>query len=727
MAELLLELGCEELPASSVRKAYTQLEEEILNRLESAGVHHGNSKSLGTPRRLIVQIEGIADKQADIKKTMRGPSVKAAYGTNGNPTPALLGFCKSQNIDPKTIYKEGEHVWVKLDLPGKSTSKLLQEILPAAIQGIIFEKTMRWGASRMRFARPIRWILACFDSHLIPFSIEHVQSDLKSFGHRFYTKGSFEAKTFNELLIKLRERNVEPDPKIRKNWIEAGALTATSGTLDLNPELVDENVFLTEFPKVLEGSFPEQYLKLPKEVLVTVMAKHQRFFPVFDQKGQLINKFISVYNSGVEEVVRQGNIWVLNSRFNDADFFYQEDSRLKFHDFLEKTERIIFHEKLGTIRQKAERLERLCAFIAELEGASQEEILQAKQAGLYAKADLTTGLVSELPELQGIIGAKYARAEGFEEPVCRAIGTHYNLQKTIQQTSEHQNQTPLGLFLLLADQVDKLTGYLGLGMTPSGSSDPFGMRRAASYLILLNSVRSQPTKSYEQIFRKAFEFYIDQGFNLNLEKMFSNLEELFTARYKALLGFDSTQKPFYLEKNQSSFNYIEVPTEFIDASLSKITLNQLLDPSAVLMRLSMMQSCAENLAYQGLVQAATRTINIVQAARQKKVVLAENEEKIDIENLKSETGIILFETYNNIQEKIQVAASSHDAHQLLQNLLKIEKPIHDFFEATMIMAEDLKAQRARLHLLQCCSELLLLAGDFSKLNLDRQSIPLRGQ
>lgn len=717
MPELLLELGCEELPASSVRKAYRQLEQQILNRLQLAGVSYGHSKSLGTPRRLILQIEDVAEKQADVQKTLRGPSIQAAYDEQNHPTPALLGFCKAQKIELNATYQEGEHVWAKLDLPGKSTSELLQEILPAAICSITFDKTMRWGASRMRFARPIRWILASFDTHLIPFKVEHVQSELKSFGHRFYAPDSFEAKTFDQLLSKLREKKVEPDPEIRKQWILDGARTATSGVVQLNPELVDENVFLTEFPRVLEGSFPKHYLKLPKEVLITVMAKHQRFFPIFNQKGELIDQFLSVYNSGVEEVVRQGNTWVLNSRFNDADFFYQEDSRFTLNDFLKKTERIIFYEKLGTIYQKAKRLEKLCEWIAESEGASEKEILQAKQAGLYAKADLATGLVSELPELQGVVGSKYARAENFDEQVCMAIETHYDLQKTVQQTLDYPNKAPLGLFLMLADQIDKLAGYFGLGITPTGSSDPYGLRRAAtSYLMLLDHLKSRPAHSYEQIFSSAFELYADQGFNLNLGKMFSILEELYTARYKALLYFDEKQNPCLIEKKQTLLSYTECSTDLMDAIFSKASLSQILDPSAILMKLSIMQCCTTDSEYQGLVQAGTRTINIVQAAYQKKVALPSCKEKIQIENLESETGIALFEVYKSIQEKVYLTAVQHDPAQLLQTLLQLEKPVHAFFESTMIMAEDPKIQQARLHLLKCCSELFLLAGDFSKLN-----------
>ena len=719
MPELLLELGCEELPASFVPKAYRQLEQEILARLDTAGISHHSSTSMGTPRRLIVQIEDVIERQPDTQKIIRGPSAKAAYDANRNPTPALLGFCKGQKVDLNAVYIEGEHVWAKLDLEGKPTLELLKEILPSSILSLTFDKTMRWGASRVRFARPIRWILASFGGQLIPFSIEHVQSGLSSYGHRFNAPGPFEANSFDELLAKLRERDVEPDPKIRSKQIQERALAITSGAVHLSPELVEENVFLTESPKVLEGTFPEQYLKLPEEVLITVMAKHQRFFPVFDREGHLTNGFISVYNSGVEEAVRQGNTWVLNSRFNDADFFFQEDSKLYLSDFLSKTERVIFYEKLGTIRQRAARLETLCEAIAILESASEEEVAQAKQAGLYAKADLSTGLVSELPELQGVVGAKYAKRDGFSARVCQAIENQYSIQKTIQYTLKHQDQAPLALLLLLADQVDKLTGYLGLDITPSGSSDPFGLRRAATYLILGDAFRAKPSVSYQEIFKKALETYDAQGFKLDAKKLFPNLKELFMTRYKVLLSFDPAKVPCFVDRSQNTTNlrYQEIPTELIDATFSRIANDQLLNPSAVLMRLKIMQTCTLSSDYQGFIQAATRTINIVQAALQKGTSLPSTHEPVQVESLESETGAALLSTHQSVQGKALAAVSNQDAHLLLENLLLLEKPIHAFFEATMVMADDPKVQQARLHLLRNCSELLLMAGDFAKLNL----------
>ena len=373
MPELLIELGCEELPASSVRRAYTQLAQEIATKLADAGLAAGGSTGMGTPRRLIVSIADVSDRQPDSVKELRGPSVSAAFDAEGKPTKALEGFCNSQGVAASQVEKRDDHVWVSKKVEGRGALELLSELLPAAVRSLTFDKTMRWGASKTRFARPIRWILASYGGKAVPFEIEGVRSGLESRGHRFESPGTFKAADLANLVKGLRKRRVEPDPAEREKMIRDGAHRVSLGAPEMPDHLVEENVFLTEWPEALLGDFPEEYMKLPEPVVITAMAKHERFFPVRDSHGQLTNRFVSIRNGGREDVVKRGNQWVLSARFNDAQFFFDDDAGHKMSDFLERTARMTFAEGLGSIRQRAHRLSVLCKRVAESTGANSNE------------------------------------------------------------------------------------------------------------------------------------------------------------------------------------------------------------------------------------------------------------------------------------------------------------------------------------------------------------------
>ena len=398
MAELLFELGCEELPASFVRKAYGDLQAHLVQLLGEAQLLEDGFKaqSLGTPRRLIVGVTGIKTLQPDISENKRGPALEAAFDASGNPTPALLGFCRGAGVDVANVTKDDKYVWAEKVTKGAPTAELLQAILPDAIRKLAFDKSMRWGSGKMRFARPIRWILANFEGKPVTFQIESVTSGATSIGHRFYANKEFTSATWDEHLSNLRKHKVEPDVDIRIKMITDQSKQASGNPL-LDEDLVDENAFLTEWPDAVHGEFKAEYLHLPRPVLVTAMAKHEKMFPVEDASGNLTNKFVFIRNGGDDATVKAGNAWVLNARFNDARFFYNQDSELTLDDFLAKTENLMFGRDLGTVYQRVERLVGLAEQVSEVTGATAEEIAYAKKAAKYAKADLSSRLVSELP------------------------------------------------------------------------------------------------------------------------------------------------------------------------------------------------------------------------------------------------------------------------------------------------------------------------------------------
>jgi glycyl-tRNA synthetase beta chain len=689
MPELLFELGCEELPAGSVRTAYNQLAQEIASRLDEAGLSHGAPVALGTPRRLIVSVPDVAERQLDGMKDSKGPSLKAAFDDQGKPTKALEGFCNSQGVAVSQVERRDDYVWVRKKVEGKGAVDVLREIIPAAVRTLSFDKTMRWGSSKLRFARPIRWLLASYGGRAVPFEIEGVRSSLESRGHRFESPGAFKAADFASLLKGLRKRRVEPDPAEREKMIRDGAHRVSLGAPDMPDHLVEENVFLTEWPEALLGDFPEEYMRLPEPVLVTAMAKHERFFPVRDSHGQLTNRFVSIRNGGREDVVKRGNQWVLSARFNDARFFYDDDSNRKMADFLELTARMTFAEGLGSVRQRAHRLSVLSKRVAEATGANASEAALAEKAGLYTKADLSSGLVSELTSLQGVVGAEYAAREGFEPAVCHAIASQYDLAKAT--SGEH---APTALRVMVADQLDKLAGYLGTGQAPTGSSDPYGLRRAATVLIEAADKLSLPDGGYAPVFDEAVEQYRAQGFDLGLEKARSLLGELFAGRYEAL--------------NPDSRH------DVLEAALLGKQAQDVLDPPKFKLRLKLASGAAYDTEF---LQTATRPINIVAAAVKKGIAVPRNArpEDVDSTRLDSEAGRALLVAAH---EAKKATDGKTDTAAVFVALKKLEAPINRFFTDTMVMVEDHAVRDERLKLLSVVSNLLFQAGDLSKIVIE---------
>ncbi len=690
MSELLLEVGCEELPATFVRKAYTDLLASLTAALEDAGILVSPGTVFGTPRRLIVSFPDLKDRQEDVTKDQRGPALKAAYGEDGNPTPALLGFCRSQGIEPSALRKDDQYVWFTRTIEGKPTSELLQEILPKAIRGLAFDKTMRWGASRMRFARPIRWILASLGGVTVPFEIEGVAAASVSRGHRFYAPESFVATSLDALIKGLRERKVEPDPEVRRKQIVDGAKSVAEGEPQMAEALIEENVFLTEWPTAIQGHFKESFQNLPQPVLITAMAKHEKMFPIRDQAGELTNRFVFIRNSGEDDSVRKGCEWVLNARFNDAQFFYSDDQKHSLEYFLEKTSGILFQEKLGSVRQRADRLAALAEKVAEKTGADAEEAEYARKAGLFAKADLSTGLVSELASLQGIVGGEYAKKEGWPEPVCSAMASHYDLSKN---PSPDCPGARTAVRVTIADQLDKLAGYLGQGLEPSGSSDPFGLRRATTILIEAAWDWKEAMPSYRSLLDIALDLYVEQGVALDKDKAQNALSTVFASRYSAMLP--------------------DARHDILEGSL----LADATSPRRVRLHVNSLSILAADVAF---VQTATRPLNIVAAAEKKGVhfVSVHALQAVDAGSLDSSEGATLLEALKSTDAPLDTAVEAEDAQAVANHLRTLSAPINEFFNSTMVMVEDEATRTARLTLLQAASVQLLKAGDFTKIVIE---------
>ena len=695
MAELLLEVGCEELPASFVRRAYTDLLQNLTALLTEAGVVEAPGKSLGSPRRLIVSFPVLKERQEDRVKEVRGPGIKAAFGPEGNPTPALLGFCRGQGVTPEGLTKDDEYVWAIKTVVGRPTVEILAEVLPKAIRALTFDKTMRWGHSRMRFARPIRWLVASFGGALVPFEIEGVHSGLNSQGHRFYSPEPFPVKSLDDLLRGLRSRHVEPDQDARRARIVEQATAIASGKPDLSEALIEENAFLTEWPTAIQGEFKEGFLELPQAVLVTAMAKHEKMFPVRDEFGKLTNKFVFIRNSGQDDDVRRGSEWVLNARFNDAKFFFDEDTKHNLDYFLDQTNAIVFQEKLGSVRQRADRLSKLAEYIALNTGAKGREVEFARTAGLYAKADLSTGLVSELSSLQGVIGGAYARREGIFGSIAWAIETQYDIAKNTDPGDCSGERASLRL--AMADQLDKLAGYLGIGKEPTGSSDPFGLRRAATVLIEAAWMWPDVLPNYNDFFGYALNLYKEQGVELDSTAAHKSLWTVFASRYAAMLP--------------------EVRHDLLEAAMLTPDSPEVMLPRAVKVRTEILKIVGNDTQF---IQTARRPLNILASAKRDGIAygVAEPLSELDPASLESVEGIALLQVLLNHQTELEVAEKAEDVSEIVHLVRKLGAPINQFFDTTMVMAEKPEVRYARLTLLNGVAEQLLVAGDFSKIVIE---------
>ncbi len=664
MPELVLELGCEELPASFIGKALDDWASALHVALTEAKLEPTGLRTYATPRRLIVGAK-IADRQPDEVKTVRGPAAQAAYGPDGAPSKALEGFCRGQGVDPSAAFTEGDYVWVKKDVVGRSALEVVAEVAPATIRGLSFAKTMRWAHHRTRFARPIRWVVALVGGEVAPFTLDAVQSGNLSRGHRFNHPEPFTVTSFDQLIDELRSREVEPDPTVRIGRISEQAEAVSGGRARLSDDLIIENAYLTEWPTAVLGEFDPRFLRLPEPVLTTVMAKHERFFPVQAAGStELTNQFVSIRNGGETHTVAKGNAWVLNCRFADADFFFEEDRKYDLDVFLKRTEGIVFQAKLGTVRERADRLAFLARALAE--GADPLELAHSEEAGKYAKADLSSGLVSELDELQGVVGGLYAAREGRHADVCHAIATHYSADLNPNTTTAGAR---IGLRLTLADQLDKLAGYLGLGMVPSGSSDPYGLRRAAGIVLEIALRWPEADLQLDDWLGKAIGAYMIE---LDREAAMANAEEVFRQRYATL--------------------FEDVPADWLDAIFAA-DARLVFAPHRVASRLEMLRPLAADVPF---LQAAIRPLNITSAAEKKGIAPV----ALDASALDS-------------AESSALLAAAEGATK--DNLPALVAPINAFFDATMVMVDDARVRDARLALLRLVGDRLKEVADFSKI------------
>ena len=710
--ELFLEIGTEEIPSGFLPRALEDLKGHAEEFLEKDRITFGEAKTLGTPRRLVLWVTDVAEAQAPFKEEVVGPARRAAYSDQGEPTQAAIGFAKSQGVPVESLSvvqtSRGEYVQAVREEPGKPAEEVLQGLLPELISNLSFPKSMRWGAGDLRFARPIHWVVALLGGSLLSFELDGVKSGSASRGHRFMSPGPFPVEDFRQYLQAARERFVIVDPQERLKLLEAGARAAAKtvgGEVLHDEELLQEVTHLLEFPTAVLGDIESRYLALPREVLITAMRRHQRFFSVKDAKGELLPHFIAFSNTEPEDlsIIRQGNERVLRARLSDAEFFFREDAKKPLETFVESLKGVIFQNSLGTSYEKVERIVHLAQYLA---GRLEPELEEVTcRAAYLCKADLETQMVYEFPELQGHMGREYARLQKEPVVVCQAISDHYSPRSA---KDPYPPKGP-GALVGIADKLDTLTGYVGLGQTPSGSQDPYGLRRAA---------------------RGVLGTLIAHGYRLSLQDLIRESAHLLSDRVgESEEDLFQEVLAFFRGRLANLWVGEEHRADLVEAVLSAGCE----DVVNVGKRLEALERVAEAEDFEALTTTFKRVANIITQAREKGIVPPSDQRpkgggrkaapgKTDAEKLFSVDPALLeepaekalFETYQSKAEEFDAWSKAEDYLAGLTATAGLRSTVDHFFDNVLVMCDDETLRKNRLALLASIGGLFEPVADFRK-------------
>jgi len=683
--ELLFEIGTEEIPSGYMTPALRELGAEAFRLLEEQRVAFSGVRTFGTPRRLTLYVERLEESQSDRVREVIGPSRAVAYDQEGSPTKAALGFAKAQGIPVERLQvrmlDRGEYVVAAIEERGAHMSELLPALLPRLIASLSFPKFMRWGHGTFRFVRPIRWLLALYGGRVIPFEIDGVKSGNKTFGHRFLSRGQVRVRNFQEYIEELEERSVIVNQVRRRELVVKLAQEAAAkvgGKPVLDDDLVESVSYLVEYPNVICGGFESEYLSLPRDVIMTPMRKHQRYFPVVDEAGKLLPHFVAISNMKAKDmdVIRVGNERVLRARLKDAAFFFKEDRKTPLPERVPKLRGIIFQERLGTMLDKVERLERLVGYLAEKVAPHLAD--EARRAAHLCKADLVTTMVKEFPNLQGVMGREYARLAGESSTVAQAIEEHY----LPRFTGDRLPDSLSGAIVGLADRIDSICGCFGIGLIPSGSEDPYALRRLGqgTVQLLLSTGFDLPLS---QPVAKSLELFGD-CLTRPGERAAREVMEFLSARLQAILA----------ERGVSS--------DLVDSVVS-VDSERVADAGKRAEALAVFRQEAD---FVELAVAFKRVINILPKGFSRPVdpnrfvTSAERALHGEAANLRAETGHLV---------------RSGDYFRALQRIATIRPIVDMFFEEVLVMVEDRDLQENRLAILKEVADLFSGIADFSKI------------
>ncbi len=687
-SELVVELGVEEIPSSMLEDASRQFADILVESLKGQRLSTGQVTLWYTPRRIIVGIQDVPVRQEELLETITGPPKSVAYDSAGAPTRAGLAFAQKNNI-PLSRAKivqtpKGEYLSIVRKVRGEKTHKLLEHLIPASIGKIQFPKTMHWSPDHFRFARPLRWIVALFSGRTVRFTIADISSSNYTSGHRFLGKSRIPVDSLTSLRDRLRENSVIVDPEERLARIKSGLekeAAACGGRLLEDPSLLKTVVNLNEAPSIVRGSFEERFLSLPKEILITVMREHQKYFCVLDDAGRLLPVFLAVVNiqSDRDHIIRAGHERVLRARLADAAFFWNTDRKTKLGEREEALKHVLFQEKLGSYHDKTQRVVSLIPQVANALGRN-ALVTDLVPAGHLCKCDLITEMVKEFTDLQGIVGGLYARAEGYPEPVWRAIYEQYEPKST----SAPSPASVTGAILALVDRLDTVCGCFSVGLIPSGSGDPFAVRRQGNGILKI-IFDHRLSISLKDVIEWSLTAY-----GRNMESVFDGLKEFFEGRLRFLF-------------EEMGFAY-----DCVNATLAA----GFDDPLDALERLRALQELRQEPDFLSLASNFKRVVNILSQA-------GDGSGALDESRLQDPAELALWRSYLEVRPEVEAARKNHDYGAALRSLASMRRVVDDFFKEVMVMAEDPAIRNNRISLLHTVSQLFRSIADISRIVIER--------
>lgn len=695
MKELFLEIGTEEIPAGFVPKALEEMGILVKKEFSSLRVGHGEVKTFGTPRRLVLSVLDVAERQEDISLQVMGPAIKVAFDENGKLSRAAEGFARSQGVDASQLKvvetPKGEYLAVQKEEKGRTTAKLLEELLPRIISSISFRKSMRWGDLDVRFARPVHWIVALLDGEVVPFTFGSVKSGNESRGHRFMAPDAFKVSGLSDYLEKTEKAFVIVDPEKRRELImeQVNQLNASVSGLKIVTEDLPETVnymdlldtvnYLVEYPVGVLGGFDREFLSLPEEVLITSMKEHQKYFYIKERTGgKLLPYFIAISNTDARDmaVVRSGNERVLRARLSDARFFFEEDRKVPLKDRVEKLKGIVFQAKLGTSYEKMERFRAAAEFLADSLDVSARPA--ASRAAYLCKADLVTGMVGEFPKLQGIMGREYARLSGEDEMVASAIYEHY----LPAFAGDRLPSSNAGAFVSIADRIDTICGSIGIGQIPTGTTDPFALRRHT--IAIINII-------------------IDKNYRISLSRLIDKSLELLKGKITRPEGDVKKDVMEYIKvRLQNILTSDGHSPDVVDAVLSA-DFDDVVRSVKIVKALSGLKNRPD---FEPLAIAFKRAVNITKGTSRKAV---------DTALFKHESERELYRQANRVRENVSISTGKEDFDSALLETATIKGAVDDFFDGVLVMDRDEKIKENRLALLWEVSDIFSGLADFSKI------------
>jgi glycyl-tRNA synthetase beta chain len=687
--EFFLEIGTEEIPSRFIPPALEKMRELFIALLVSGHVAGtGEIRTYGTPRRLILHSPALDERQADISKEVIGPPRKVAYDAEGKPTKAVLVFAEKHGVAVDALSfkntEKGEYVMARIDEKGGDTLAWLAGAVPGFILSIPFPKSMRWMDKDIRFARPIHWIAALFGGETVLFELNGLRSGNLSRGHRFMSPGAFLVKDFKSYQSQCEPNYIVIDPEMRRQRIvkQAAELARSAGGKVLDdPGLVDEVMNLVEYPVAVLGTFSKDFLRVPKEVLVTAMREHQRYFSVVDNQGELLPYFITISNTRAEDmgVVKAGNERVLAARMSDAAYFFDHDIKVRLADRVEGLKKVTYQEKLGTLHDKTLRVEKLAIHLAGLMTAD-ERITE--RAAYLAKADLITGVVGEFPKLQGVMGRQYALLSGEGLQVADAIAEHYLprfagdvLPKTLE-----------GMCVGIADRIDSIVGCFSVGLIPSGSEDPYGLRRQSIAVLAM---------------------LFDRGKHLSVASLVAEACKAFGLKNDVAKKVSAEVSEFIRQRLAAMLTAEGLRSDVVDAALS-VSFD---DPLVAREKVRALDGWRASADYQPLVTALKRAGNIVPRnfrGAVRKDMLKEDAEKE------------LAEAFEEIKDRVEERTAKLDFRGALGDIALLRRPVDAFFEKVMVMDKNEAVKNNRLALLASVTGLFSDIADFSRLELSTE-------